>query len=31
MNNDEYWKKVMIQSEKSLCRLFDGSRTRAAS
>ena len=30
MNHDEYWKKVMSQSEKSLCRLFEGCRTRVS-
>lgn len=28
MIHDEYWKKVMSHSEKTLCGLFDGSRTR---
>lgn len=28
MNRDEYWKKVMNRSEKTLCGIFDGSRTR---
>ena len=28
MNHDEYWKKVMSHSEKTLCGLFDGHRTR---
>lgn len=28
MNHDEYWKKVMNHSEKTLCGLFDGCRTR---
>ena len=28
MNHDEYWKKAMNRSEKTLCGLFEGSRTR---
>lgn len=28
MNHDEYWKKVMDHSEKTLCGLFEGNRTR---
>lgn len=28
MNHDEYWEKVMNQAEKTLCGLFEGSRTR---
>ena len=28
MSHDEYWKKVMNRAEKSLCRLFEGNRTR---
>ena len=28
MNHDEYWKKVMNHSEKTLCGLFEGHRTR---
>ena len=28
MNHDEYWKKVMNHSEKAMCGLFDGCRTR---
>lgn len=30
MNHDEYWKKVMSQSEKNLCRLFEGCRTQVS-
>lgn len=26
MNHDEYWKKVMNHSEKTLCGLFDRDR-----
>lgn len=28
MSHDEYWKKVMNHSEKTLCGLFGGGRTR---
>lgn len=28
MSHDEYWKTVMNHSEKTLCGLFDGCRTR---
>ena len=28
MNHDEYWKKVMNRSEKTLCGLFEGCHTR---
>lgn len=28
MSHDEYWKKVMNRSEKTLCGIFEGSRTR---
>ncbi len=30
MSHDEYWKEVMNRSEKTLCWLFEGSRTDGA-
>ena len=28
MNHDEYWKKVMNRSEKTLCGIFEGCYTQ---